>query len=145
MMRNEGLVRLDHLIGEWELTLSGAWFLESLDTEQRGRASFEWLGDAFVAMTGYMEGEQIWDFVFGRSDPVDEMYALYHDNRGVSRIFVVTFDDERWTMSRSDPDFHQRFIGEVETDTISGRWEASEDEGRTWRKDFDLTFRRIRS
>ena len=37
---------------------------------------------------------------------------------------------------------HQRFVADVEPDRIRGRWEASEDQGRTWRKDFDLTYER---
>jgi hypothetical protein len=42
-------------------------------------------------------------------------------------------------MVREDPDFHQRFVADVVTgDRVEGRWEASEDEGRTWRTDFDL-------
>ena len=144
-MRNEVLKELDVLIGEWDLTLSGAWFLDSLDTQQHGRATFEWLGDAFVAMRSSMDGEPIWDLVFGRSDAVEQMFALYHDNRGVSRLFTMTFDGSGWTLSREDPDFHQRFIADVEPERISGRWEASEDEGRSWRKDFDLLFRRVDS
>ena len=54
----------------------------------------------------------------------------------------MTFDGGRWMMSRADPDFHQRFVADVENDRILGRWEASEDAGKTWRKDFDLTFER---
>jgi hypothetical protein len=54
----------------------------------------------------------------------------------------MTFDGGHWTMSRADPDFHQRFIADVQKDRILGRWEASKDAGRTWRKDFDLTFER---
>jgi hypothetical protein len=34
----------------------------------------------------------------------------------------------------------QRFIADVGPDRIAGRWEASEDHGSTWRKDFDLAF-----
>jgi hypothetical protein len=30
----------------------------------------------------------------------------------------------------------------VESDRIVSRWEASEDLGKTWRKDFDLIFER---
>jgi hypothetical protein len=41
-----------------------------------------------------------------------------------------------------DPDFHQRFIATVQRDRNEGRREASEDAGRTWRKDFDLIFER---
>ncbi|GAA4894198.1 hypothetical protein [Streptomonospora salina] len=43
---------------------------------------------------------------------------------------------------RDDPDFHQRFRADVQRDAIEGRWEASDDEGRTWRKDVDLTLLR---
>jgi hypothetical protein len=41
-----------------------------------------------------------------------------------------------------DPDMFQRFIADVGPDRIAGRWEASEDHGSTWRKDFDLIFER---
>jgi hypothetical protein len=54
----------------------------------------------------------------------------------------MTFGDGHWTLVRLDPDFHQRFIASVEADRIVGRWEASEDFGTTWRKDFDLIFER---
>lgn len=80
--------------------------------------------------------------VIGRSDANDAYVALYHDDRGVCRQFAMTFDGRHWTMTREDPDFHQRFIAEVGEDRILGCWEASEDQGRTWRKDFDLTFER---
>ena len=54
----------------------------------------------------------------------------------------MTFDGRHWALLREDPGFHQRFVAEVEADRIVGRWEASEDEGRAWRKDFDLLFER---
>jgi hypothetical protein len=45
-------------------------------------------------------------------------------------------------VSRQDPDMFQRFVADVGPDRIVGRWEASEDQGSTWRKDFDLVFER---
>jgi hypothetical protein len=81
--------------------------------------------------------------VIGRNDPNDFYVALYEDDRGVCRQYAMTFDGGHWTMTREDPDFHQRFIADVEKDRILGRWEASEDQGKTWRKDFDLTFERV--
>ncbi|CAN5759209.1 hypothetical protein BH23ACT4_BH23ACT4_11180 [soil metagenome] len=117
--------------------------LDDLATEQHGAAACEWLGDAFVIMRSSMENEPTWEFVFGRSDPQEQLHALYQDNRGVNRLFGMQLQDRRWTMGRQDPDFHQSFIAEVEPDLICGRWEASEDEGASWRKDFDLTFTRI--
>jgi hypothetical protein len=81
-------------------------------------------------------------FVIGRSDANDKFIALYHDDRGVCREFDMTLDGQRWTMTREDPDFHQRFIADITPDRILARTEASEDRGRTWRKDFDLTYER---
>lgn len=52
----------------------------------------------------------------------------------------MTFAAGAWTLHREDPDFHQRWIATVTPDRIEGRWEASEDAGATWRKDFDLTY-----
>src|ERR1700733_1004968 len=62
VMRNPALEPLDDLIGEWSLTLTNAWFLESLDIEQHGRASARWLGDAFIELEAILEGEPLWPF-----------------------------------------------------------------------------------
>jgi hypothetical protein len=142
-MRNPALEAMDGLIGEWSLTLSDSWFLESRDVRQHGRAVFRWLGDAFIELTAEMEGEHIWHFVFGRSDANGQLYALYHDPRPTSRLFTMTFSDGEWTMTRTDPDMHQRLVATVGADRIDARFDASDDEGQSWRKDFDLTFDRV--
>ena len=54
----------------------------------------------------------------------------------------MTFTGDEWTLHREDPDFHQRFVASVSADRIQGRWDASEDQGATWRKDFELVFER---
>ena len=141
-MRNPAIEALDVLVGDWTLTLTDAWFLESRDVRQSGRATVRWLGDAFVELTADMEGEPTWHFVFGRSDPDEQLVALYHDPRPASRLFRMTFTDGQWLMLREDPDFHQRFVGTVTTDRIQGQWDASDDAGATWRKDFDIFFER---
>jgi len=142
-MRNSELEKLDVLVGDWTLRLWNAWFLDSLDTEVHGSATIEWLGDAFVVMRSKFGGDPGWDFVFGRSDANDAYVALYHDERGVCRLFQMTFGDGHWILTREDPDFHQRLVTEVSGDRITGRAEASDDAGRTWRKDFDLAFERV--
>ncbi|QWF79533.1 hypothetical protein [Amycolatopsis sp. CA-230715] len=146
-MRSEAMERLDALVGSWRTTLSDAWFLEPADQEVPGEATAEWLGDAFVVVRWTMEGEpggatSKMVLVLGRSDANDAYTALYHDERGVCRVFAMTFDGTRWTLNREDPDMFQRFVAEVEPDRIAGRWEASEDQGVNWRKDFDLVFER---
>ena len=148
-MRNPALQAFaDAIGGEWGLTLTNAWFLDSLDVEQHGRAVVRWIGDAFVELVADLdddpEDEPTWSFVFGRSDANEQLYALYHDPRPTSRLFAMTFDGSRWTMLREDPDFHQRLVGNVSGDgrRIDARFDASDDQGATWRKDFDLIFTR---
>ncbi len=138
--RNAALLRLAQLLGEWTLTMSNAWFLP--ETEMRGRAVFEWLGDAFIVMRSELAGEPAWDFVIGHNDPQDSYVVLYHDERGTCRAFDMTLESGRWEMVRGDPDFHQRLVGDVTATRIVLSAEASEDDGRTWRKDLDLTFDR---
>jgi hypothetical protein len=144
-MRNPELAKLDGLVGEWTTTLSDAWFLEPPGTEVPGRTTVERLGESLLSMRTTLgaDAHQSWmNFVIGRSDANDTFVVLYEDERGVCRQFTMTFDGTEWTMSRTDPDMHQRFVAAVEQDRIRGRWEASDDQGGTWRKDFDLTFER---
>lgn len=145
-MRNTELEKLDGLVGEWTTTISNAWFLEPPGAQVPGSTVVEWIGESFLVIRSDFAGGQHahseMTFVLGRSDPNNAYIALYHDDRGVCREYAMTFDGELWTMTREDPDMHQRFIADVDTDRILGRWEASEDQGKTWRKDFDLTYER---
>lgn len=146
-MRNQAMARLDVLVGSWQTTMRNAWFLEPPDHRVPGTAVGEWLSDAFVVFRWTMTGpvgeatsEMI--LVLGRSDALDAYTALYHDERGVCRVFDMTLDGSHWVLSREDPDMFQRFIADIGPDRIEGSWEASDDHGSTWRKDFDLDFQR---
>lgn len=145
-MRNTEMAKLSGLVGQWTTTLSNAWFLEPAGTTVPGSTDVEWLGESLLVVRSRFGGgrhaHSEMTLVLGRSDPNDRFVVLYQDDRGVCREYAMTFDGRRWTMSREDPDMHQRFIGDLEKDRILGRWEASEDAGSTWRKDFDLTFDR---
>jgi hypothetical protein len=129
-MKNTALAALDDLVGNWSLTMTGAWFLDSMDTEVPGRATFEWLGESFVAMHSELGGDPAWELVFGRSDAREAYTALYHDERGVGRVFAMTFSPTEWTMTREDPDFHQRFVARREGDRIVGRGTPPRTAGR---------------
>ena len=144
-MRNPALEGLDELVGTWDLTLTNAWFLESMDVEQHGRAVARWLGDGFLELTAEIEGEPVWHFVFGRSDATDRSVVLYHDPRPASRIFELRRQDGAWLLHREDPDMHQRFELRLLGDRLEGRTDASDDGGSTWRKDFDLFLSRHRT
>jgi hypothetical protein len=144
-MRSAALDRLERLIGAWDLTMTNAFFLDSLEMEVAGDASFEWLDDVLVVFRFEFREPPPAVGVIGHSDPREQFYMLYHDDRGVARVFEMEFSDSGWSLLREDPDFYQRFTGEFQgDDRIHGAWEASEDEGRTWRKDFDLIFERSR-
>jgi hypothetical protein len=79
---------------------------------------------------------------FARNDPRDTFVALYRDDRGISRVFDMTFADSEWTLLREDPDFHQRIVMRLGDERLDWRADASEDAGRTWRKDLDYIFTR---
>jgi hypothetical protein len=130
-------------VGQWSLTITNQWWLDDPTTVTSGTAAGTWLGDSFIRLSAEIDGEPTWEFVFGRNDARDQFVVLYHDERGVLRVFELTLDGGSWMMSRTDPDFHQRLVGRVEGDRIVGRADASEDHGATWRKDFDLVFERV--
>jgi hypothetical protein len=145
MERNSELERVAEIfVGDWTVEITNQWWLDDPTTVTVGSAAGAWLGDSFVKFEAEIDGTPAWYFVFGRNDARDEFVTLYHDERGVMRVFDLTLDGPTWTMSRADPDFHQRLSGRVEGDRIVGRTEASEDAGVTWRKDFDMVFQRLR-
>ena len=145
MERNEELSRLaDVLVGDWTVTITNQWWLDDPSTVTAGEGRCEWLGDSFLRLQAHIEGMQAWDFVFGGSDANQQLVALYHDDRGVLRVFEVTLDDDGWAMSRTDPDMHQRLNGRIDGDRMVGQADASDDQGVTWRKDFDLIWERRR-
>jgi hypothetical protein len=143
MERNTELERVAEIfVGDWALTITNMWWLDEPTTVTSGTATGEWLGDSFVRLRADLSGVPTWEFVFGRSDARDQFVVLYHDERGVLRVFELTLDDGSWVMSRTDPDFHQRLLGRVEGDRIVAQADASDDQGATWRKDFDMIFER---
>ena len=52
--------------------------------------------------------------MFGRNDARDEYVAFAHDDRGVDRVFDMTFGDGEWTLLRKDLDyiFERRAMGD---------------------------------
>jgi hypothetical protein len=92
-VRNPAVEALDVLVGDWDLTLTDAWFLGSRDVRQHGRATVRWLGEAFVELAAEMDENPVWHIVFGRSDPGNQLLALYHDPRPTSRLYRMTFGE----------------------------------------------------
>ena len=147
-MRSDAMNLLDVLEGSWRATMSNAWFLEPAHQEVPGSATASWIGDAFMLFRWTMDGDvgpatTEMSLALGRSDASDAYAALYHDERGTSRVYAMSFDGNRWSLLREDPDMFQRFVADVSPGRVSGRWEASDDRGASWRKDFDLVFDRV--
>lgn len=143
-MRNEKLSALEPLIGKWEYTMFNCWFLESMDTEVKGFTTIEWLYDTFLIIQttdADNKPNDIW--VIGYSDPQKKYQMFYHDQRGVSRIFNMTFDGKTIIFLREDEDFYQRITLEIEEEKLYSIAEASEDKGKTWRKDLEMSFVKI--
>ena len=139
---NDEMRRLETLVGEWDVTMTHAWFLDSLDAEIHGSATFEWLADAFLVMRSWWEDDSTQEFVFGRNDARDAFVAFAQDDREIYRVFDMTEADGEWTLLREDPDFHQRIVMRIQPDRIDLRADASEDAGQIWRKDLDYIFER---
>jgi hypothetical protein len=124
-----------------------ASFLDEPEATISGVASLEWLDDALIVMRSAFDGGPPRSTsVIGRNESSDTYSMLYYDVRGVSRIYAMGFDAGVWTLSRQDPDFHQRFTGRLSEDgsTISAAWELSDDGGSRWQHDFDLSYERDR-
>jgi hypothetical protein len=141
--QNPALSPLAALVGTWNTTgthplVPGKTF--------HGRTSFVWIeGGAFLMMHSEIDEPEIPSgiAVFGTDDGSGECSMLYFDERGVSRRYEVSLQDNVWKWWRNDPAFSQRFTGEIAADgrTIVSHGELSRDGGR-WEPDLALTYTR---
>ena len=141
---NPALKPFSVLIGNWNTT--GTHLLIP-DTILHGRTSFEWLeGGAFLMMRSEIDEPGIPSgiAIFGSDDSTQEYYMLYFDERGISRRYEVTLQDNIWKWWRNTPGFSQLYTGTIVDDgnTIIGKGELSKD-GLSWEKDLDLTYKRV--
>jgi len=144
-MKNKALAALEPLIGQWEYIMYNCWFLESMDTKVKGFTTIERLEDSFVVVRSTNADKKPSDiWVIGYSDPREKYKMFCYDQRGVSRIFDMTFDGKKLVFLREDNDMYQRIILEItDTGLHSEAW-ASEDKGKTWRKDLEMAHKRIK-
>lgn len=140
---NPALKPLSVLVGEWN-TVGTHPYVPG--TTFHGRTSFEWLeGGAFLIMHSEIDEPGIPSgiAIFGSDDSTKEYYMLYFDERGVSRKYEVTLDNNIWKWWRNDPKFSQRFTGTIVDDgrTIISKGEMSR-YGKSWEKDLELIYKR---
>jgi hypothetical protein len=128
------------LIGTW--TMSSPQF-----PDFRGRATFRWIEEgAYLAVRDEVESGDFpsGSWIIGGDDSMQDCAALYHDSRGVRRVYQTNLADGVWRIWRNAPEFNQRFVGQLSDggETITARWERSDGES-DWMTDFDLMYRRI--
>jgi hypothetical protein len=131
-------------VGTWSVEATGA------DGERwpgEGRMAFEWHESGrHLVQRSTVDLPEAPDTVsvIGCDAANGRYVQLYTDDRGVCRIYEMTFGDGHWTLQREGEPFAQRFTATVSADgrTITGRWELSED-GKPYETDFDLVHRRI--
>ena len=94
--------------------------------------TFEWIGQgaALVMRMGYAAAPAA-TWIIGRDDSELGYHVLYADDRGVSRVYRMSFGDGTWRMWRDTPEFSQRFDAEVSAGRaeINGSWQKSVDGG----------------
>jgi hypothetical protein len=141
---------LNVLIGEWTMhpDFPGLPPVE----DDAARVTFEWMpGEQFVIERWEVPVPEAPDglAVIGWDEGRGTYLQHYFDSRGVARVYEMSIEDGAWKLSREKPDFSplefsQRYTGTFSDDgrTITGTWEICHD-GKTWEKDFDLTYRKV--
>ncbi len=142
---NPALKNMDVLVGEWELQGNHPRIPEPV----RGRATFEWIeAGAYLLWQTYFEQPLPPNAVavISRDDSTGSCSVLYFDERGVSRIYEMSFEDGVWKTWRNAKGFLQRTTGKISDDrnTITVHGELSND-GSNWEQDLDLVYTRVRS
>jgi hypothetical protein len=82
-------------------------------------------------------------WIIGRDVSAADYTVLYTDDRRVSRVYAMTFNDSKLRIWRDDPDFSQRYSARIGDDrrSLEGRWEKKTS-GSPWEHDFDLVYSR---
>jgi len=141
---------LDTLVGNWSINAP-------VFPGPPGRATFEWMpGGKFLVerweagtiQVGDEEIEFTGIAIVGYDSAKEGYLQHYFDSRGVARVYQMNFVNGIWKLWRdtedfSPLDFSQRFTGTFSDDgnTIDAHWDICHD-GKTWEKDFDLTYTR---
>ncbi len=145
-MQNPALECLTPLIGSWTMDLYGASFLPEPNTHVTGTVQIDWIegGAAIAIRQSDSEHPPAAVWIIGKDDDLDALSVLYSDDRGVSRLYHMSFASPNWRMWRTTPDFAQRFDAAISSDgrTIKGSWKKSFDDGHTWEHDFNLDYTR---
>ena len=124
--------------------LIGVWTVESRKySRERGQMTVEPIeSGGFLRVRDDMFFATTW--IIGSDDSAADCWCLYHDTRGVRRVYRTCVADGVWKIWRDDAAFSQRFLGNIAADGqgITAEWQSSAD-GSKWETDFDLTYSKV--
>src|SRR6476659_2305147 len=103
MKKNELLSDLALLIGEWKTVVYNASFLSDRLSKLNGKTLFEWFEEqTFLIMRSGVEGDGPPNVVaiISGDDTNKQYQMLYYDERGVSRIYNMSFENDTWKLWR---------------------------------------------
>ena len=132
------LENLGRLVGQWQVELA---FPADPSNKMVAQVAFDWLEDGAFVIEHFASSA----WIIGPDDSNETYTVLYHDERGVSRVYQMSLSGAVWKVWRNSPGFSRRFEGKLSADgnTITARWEKSFD-GSTWEHDFDLMYLKVR-
>ena len=141
---NPALKKLNILIGDWEILGKHPLIANPIT----GRTNFSWFnGKSFLIMrTDFNQsGPPNSTAIIGSDDSAEKLSMLYFDERGISRIYEVKFNDNILEMRPDFPGFSQRYKGIIKDNgnTIEGAWELCEDD-TNWKKDLEVSYSKIK-
>lgn len=144
---------LQPLVGEWSVAVVMPGEDRPAELPDVGaRTTWSWLGDSDLLEQRWtipVEGPPDGLAVIGWDEGRASYLQHYFDDRGVVRVYELSFDGRVLRLERTRPDyssfhFSQRFEGTLSEDggVIDGTWFMAEDH-ETWRKDLDLVYTRL--
>lgn len=141
---NPALEPFGVLVGKWKTVGTHGLIPDKI---LHGQTTFEWFENgAFLIMRSEIDDSRfpIGIAIFGSDDVNKEYFMLTFDERGISRKYAVSFQDDVLKWWRNGKDFSQRYTLTITDDgrTIIGKGEMSKDDS-VWDKDLDLTYTRI--
>ena len=141
---NPALKPLSILIGQWKTRGSHPYVADKI---LHGHTSFQWMeGGAFLIMNTHLDDPRFPDGVaiIGSDDGHDLLYMLYFDERGVSRKYNFSIDENEWSWWREDRELSQRFscsiLNDGQTMVCEGRMRK---QAGKWEGDLDLTYEKV--
>ena len=145
-MANNMLAALEPLLGDWDAFISETRFLDKPDATIKGEAGIKReLDGAVVVMRASFKDAHVplGQWVIGADDDHRTYSALYHDNRGVARLFQMSFLERVLEFWRYAPGFSQRFSAQLDKAgrILAGEWQFSHD-NVSWHRDFRVTYTR---